>query len=219
MTETDIILIDFMWGLHHYAQGGFPALQLLHEIKHLGRRYKVPTLKKAPKGDGIAEVRWFEVGAFDKDVPTDCLRSYAAEMWNRYRHPDRPVTYIESNGKRVFWHEEGDTLQVNAEKAVEMIDRYCTSTFGILSRSETALETTRFLMNEGIVIIPTGMIGRYQYMAQRAQYFTHLYEKPNLTPAELDEYLPNNSITNAEHVALVGESSLAEDEQLSLFEL
>lgn len=219
VTEKDIILIDFMWGLHHYAQWGFPALQLWYEIKQLGRRYKAPSLKKAPKGEGIAEVRWFEVGAFDKDVPTDGLRSYAAIMWNRYRHPQRQLPHMESNGKRVVWHEEVDTLQVSAEKSVELIDRYCTSSFDILSCSETAPETTRFLTNEGIVIIPSGMIGRYQYMAQRAQYFTYLYEKLNLTPAELDEYLLNNSITNAEHAALVGEASLIEEDQLSLFEL
>lgn len=82
-----------MWDLHHYAQGSFPALQLWYETKHRGRRYKVPSLKKAPKGNGIAEVRWFDVDIFYNCAPIDRFRSYAAEMWNRFRHPDNEATH------------------------------------------------------------------------------------------------------------------------------
>lgn len=203
--ETDIALIDFYWSMHHYASSAFPALRMWYEVKTLGRRYSIPSLSKAEKGKGIAEKKWFPVGAFDKAVPVDGLRDYKAEMWNPYLHPERLITHREVHGKRVVWFEDADTLEVNAMEAMLFIDTYCSSSMPIETQCHDAMDSARFWLNEGIIKIPKGMIGRYQQMAKRGQYFAHLAMSMNITSEELDAHLESISIDDTAHSLLLGE--------------
>jgi hypothetical protein len=66
-----------------------------------------------------------------------------------------------------------------------------------------AMESARFWLNEGIVRLPVGMAQRYQEMAKRGQYFNRLAQRLNLTPEELDLHLIANSISDAEHAAML----------------
>ncbi len=219
VSDSDIVLIDMFWSLHHYAYSAFPAMQVWYQVKTLGRRYAIPTNEKAPKKGGIPAVRWYQVGAFDRDVPTDGLRDYKAEMWNPYLHPERLITHREVNGKRVVWHEDAETLSVDATEAVLFGITYCTSSMPLDTQFNSPLESARFWLNEGIVKLPTGMIGRYQHMAKRAQYFKHLAERLNVTPAELDVHLIQKSISDEAHAELLGSIPEETENQFSLFEL
>lgn len=73
--------------MHYYASSAFAAMRVWFEVKKMGRRYTIPDVEKAKRKQGIPEARWFAAGAFDRDVPTDGLRDYQAEM-NPYLHPD-----------------------------------------------------------------------------------------------------------------------------------
>lgn len=219
VSNTDIVLIDLMWSLHHYADSAFPAMQIWYQVKTLGRRYAIPAIEKVTKMSGIPALRWFQVGAFDRQVPTDGLRDYQAEMWNPYRHPDRLITHREVKGKRVVWYEEAETLSVNAMEAVLFCITYCTTSMAMETQNNGPLDSARFWLNEGIVRLPVGMIGRYQHMAKRAQYFAQLAQRLNVTSAQLDAYLVKKSISDDAHAELLGTVKNPSDDQMSLFEL
>jgi len=215
--ETDLVLIDFFWGLHQFSSEPYPALNIWYQVKTLGRRYLIEDIPKAQKAEGIPAKRWFHVGQFDKDAPTDGLRSYDDEMWNKYRHPERVITHRESHGQRVVWFTEEDTLSVDATEAVLFIDTYCQGAIPIEAQNHYAIESSRFWLNEAIIHIPEGMIGAYQRMAKRGQYFAHLIEKLNLTPSELNTYITEKSISDAQYAEIVGEIPDEIDSQLDLF--
>jgi DNA sulfur modification protein DndC len=73
------------------------------------------------------------------------------------------------------------------------------------AQQHSAIESARFWLNETILTLPTGMSQRYQEMAKRGQYFSHLAQHLNLTPAEMDRHLVCNAISDAEHARLVAE--------------
>jgi hypothetical protein len=79
---------------------------------------------------------------------------------------------------------------------------------------EPAISSARFWLNEAILRLPSGMAQRYQEMAKRGQYFTRLAERLNLTPAELDEHLIRNAISDTEHEKLLHR----DDQQMDLFQ-
>lgn len=219
ISVEDIVLIDFWWSLHHFAANAFPALQVWFDIKVLGRRRKVPKLDHIEAGS-IPPKRWFKVDRFNAEVPTDGLRDYKAEQWNRYRHPERPMSFREINGERTVWFDEQDSLQVDCSKAVLFIDSFCTTALQQQSQSFEAIESARFWLNEEIVLLPKGMIAKYQHIAKRGQYFSHLAQRLNLTPAELNEYLATRSISEAEHTTLLGFNAAddTDDSQADMFE-
>ncbi|MGF6931253.1 hypothetical protein OKW41_000392 [Paraburkholderia sp. UCT70] len=66
-----------------------------------------------------------------------------------------------------------------------------------------AMESARFWLNEGIVKLPVGMAQRYQEMAKRGQYFSRLAQRLNLTPDELGMHLIANSVSDAQHTAML----------------
>lgn len=196
-----LVAVDFFWSMHPYAFTAFPAIEVWHEIRHLGRRYPVPQINATPKTPVPAK-KWFEVGAFDHAAPTDGLRDYKAEQWNPYLHPERPLTKRAVDGKPVVWFEESDSLTVDAERAYDLVEMVYPEKF-IDFRQHNALDGGRFLLNEEIVLLPAGMAARYQYMAERGQYFANLADKLNLSPAEMDAHLQTHSITEAEHEAIL----------------
>lgn len=216
--ESDLVVIDFFWSMHHYQSSAFPAMQIWYEVKKLGRRFKIPKIAKAEKGTGIPEKKWFPVGAFDRQVPTDGLRDYKAEMWNRYRYPERVATHFEVDGQRVVWHEETDMLQVDATEALVFVETYCNSPMPIETQHYPAIESARFWLNEGILKLHKGTIGKYNLMARRGQYFSNLIDRLNITPSELDAYLQSASISDSVHKLLVGNEPQEDEMQYSLFE-
>lgn len=217
---TDIVLIDFYWSMHSYAPTAFPALTLWWEVKHLGRRFKIPKIERTPAGK-IPEKRWFYVGAFDAQAPTDGLRDYGAEMWNPYLHPERPLVSRCVDGEKTVWFEESDQLEVDASKACEVVDTFCTTPMAIESGGHSAMESARFWLNQEVIKLPAGMAARYQHMAKRGQYFAHLAERLRLTPVEMNHYLEVNSISDQEHNLLteraLEDQRIADDLQLQLF--
>ena len=201
VTISQLVAVDFFWGMHHYADTAFPAIEIWHEIRHLGRRYAVPIVdltKKTP----VPAKRWFQAGAFDHAAPTDGLRDYKAEQWNRYLHPERPMKARVVDGKPTVWFEETDSLSVDAEAAYEFVEMSYPDQY-IAYRMHNAIDGSRFLLNEELLSLPAGMASRYQHMAERGQYFSHLAARLNLTPVELDAHLLANSVSDTEHQALL----------------
>lgn len=116
-----------------------------------------------------------------------------------------------------MWFEETDGLEVDPAKAWEVVDHYCTSPLAIQSRSHSAMESARFWLNQEVLTLPAGMAGKYQHMAKRGQYFAHLAERLNITPAEMDAHLLTHAISDQEHAALQAEHHNSTAPQLELF--
>lgn len=218
INPQQLVAIDFQLSLHHYAPHAFPAIAKWHEVYEGGRRYAVPEVPALQKVD-IDCAGWFKVGAaFDCEVPTDGLRSYIDEMWNRYRHPERPSVYAQTaNGERVTWFEEDDEMTVDATAACSFVTCVFDLQYLLDAQQHPAIESARFWLNEGILKLAKGTAWKYQEMAKRGQYFAHLADKLNVTPKELDQHLVRNAISDAEHAALVAVAPAA-DGQTNLFQ-
>jgi hypothetical protein len=65
----------------------------------------------------------------------------------------------------------------------------------------------RFKFDQGnCFLLPSGMAARHQHIVKRGQYFAYLTEELNCTAAELDAYLVEYSISDAEHSKQIGEA-------------
>jgi len=82
---------------------------------------------------------------------------------------------------------------------VLFVEDFCEGQMPLRSQWHHAIESARFWLNEEIIKLPAGMAARYQHMARRGQYFAHVAERLNLTPAELDAHLVRESISDVEH--------------------
>lgn len=205
-----LALIDWHWSCHYEAAEAFPAVAIWHEINVLGRRYSIPKTAKAPKIT-IPTRRWIRVGNFDHAAPSEGLRNLDGEMWNRYRHPDRIFQNREVEGRKTTWFDETPQLSVDAEQACAFIT--CTyPTMSVECNQLPASESATFWLNEGIVSLPAGHAHRYQEIALRNRYIANLAQRFDLSPDELNRYLVQNSISNAEH-----EKLLPPDPQFDMF--
>ena len=206
-----LVAVDFFLGMHPYAAEAFPALSVWFEVRHLGRRYPVPKVAYTEKTP-VPEKRWFASGAFDKDAPTDGLRDYGAEQWGPYLHPERLVHQRVVDGKPMTWFEEAEKFEVDAEKALDLVEGFYAENAIAIRQQYAPIEGSRFLLTQEIVKLPKGMAARYQLMARRGQYFERVAMRLNLTPVEFDAYLLANSISEAEHNALLAEAQVAAEE-------
>lgn len=77
-----------------------------------------------------------------------------------------------------------------------------------------ASESATFWLNQGIVSLPAGHAHRYQEIALRNRYFANLALRFDLSPVELNHYLMQKSISNAEH-----EKLLPPAPQLDMFDI
>ncbi|MGF6267440.1 DNA sulfur modification protein DndC [Paraburkholderia youngii] len=202
ITPSQLVAIDFMLSMHHYAPHAFPAVSAWYEVHRLGRRYRIPKVDTFPKVP-ITNHGWFRVGQFDAEAPAEGLRDFGAEQWNRYRHPGRVSTYAQTTaGERVVYFEQSDHLDVDAERACEFVT--CSFDYDWYARvqAHAGIESARFWLNETILTLPTGKSQRYQEMAVRGQYFARLAERLNLTPAEMDQYLISNAVKEVQQLDL-----------------
>ncbi|NEX60096.1 adenine nucleotide alpha hydrolase family protein [Noviherbaspirillum galbum] len=211
VTPRKLVAVDFQLSMHHFCDGAFPAIREWFNVRTLGRRYHMPAPKTPVPKPAIPVHGWYKVGAFDAEVPTWGLYSFEAEKWNRYRHSDRSSAYAQSTqGERMVYFEEADQMEVDPMDA----NLFVTATFDMQMYQQAQwmdpLESARFWLNEGFLRLPSGMSAVYQNMATRAQYFRHLAEKLNVTPAELDQHLIANGISEAQHTLLL-RSTAADD--------
>jgi DNA sulfur modification protein DndC len=215
VTPAKLLAIDFQLSMHHFCDGAFPAVREWYMIKVLGKRYHMPP-PKAPVPKPVIPIHgWYKVGSFDAEVPAWGLYSFEAERWNPYRHPNRISAYAKSTqGDRMVYFEESDQMEVDPIEANLFVT--CTFNMEMYQQAQMmdSLESARFWLNEGILKLPEGMSAKYQNMALRGQYFKHLAQKLNCTPAELDRYLMQKGISDAQHNLLVNSTSI---EDLPLF--
>lgn len=215
ISPRQLVAIDFQLSMHHYAPHAWPAICAWYDVHVLGRRYPVPEVDKTPKVQ-VHRHGWYYVGKFNAEVPTDGLRDYQAELWNKYRHPDRTFHYGQtSNGDQICYFEESDQLDVDAERACTFVT--CTFDMKMYQQAQMfpAIDSARFWLNETILTVPTGMAQTYQDMAVRGQYFAHLADKLNITPAEMDRHLIKHAISDTEHDAIC--AAKAHELQMPLF--
>ncbi|WP_143036723.1 hypothetical protein [Paraburkholderia steynii] len=118
---AQLVAIDFMLSMHHYAPHAFPALSAWYEIHRLGKRYPIPDVEPFPRVP-VANYGWYHGGRFDAEAPADGPRDYLAEQWNPYRHPARVSMYAQmKQGERVVYFEESDHLDVDGARACEFV--------------------------------------------------------------------------------------------------
>ncbi|MEX3937501.1 hypothetical protein AB4Y32_38205 [Paraburkholderia phymatum] len=205
ITPAQLVAIDFMLSMHHYAPHAFPAISIWFEVHRLGFRYRVPQVEVFPKVP-IPLHGWYRVGGFDAEAPTDGLRDYAAEQWNPYRHPERLSAYAQTtSGERTVYFEESDQLDVDASRACEFVTCAFDHAWYARVQGYAAIESARFWLNETMLTLPVGASQRYQDIATRGQYFARLAERLNLTPAELDRHLVDNAISDAQMRGIEGQ--------------
>lgn len=157
ISPQQLVAIDFQLGLHHACPHAHPAITQWLQIHGLGRRYAVPEISDPVEKKPIPSYGWYEVGQFDKLVPTDGLREYANEMWNPYLHKDRVSAYAQTTeGDRVTYFEEMEQLTVDAEAACQFVTCVFDVNYLVNARHFTGLEGSRFLLNEGILKLPKG---------------------------------------------------------------
>ncbi|MGF6298074.1 phosphoadenosine phosphosulfate reductase family protein [Paraburkholderia sp. WC7.3d] len=203
VTPQQLVAIDFFLSMHHYAPHAFPALTAWHDVNVLGRRYAVPHVEPKPKAEIVLH-GWYPVDRYDREAPTVGLRDVDAEQWNRYRHPERAGWYARTSaGEQTLYFEEASQFEVDAEAAYEFVTCTYDTAFMLRTQHHDAMESARFWLNEGIVKLPVGMAQRYQEMAKRGQYFGRLAQRLNLTPDELDMHLIANSVSDAQHAAML----------------
>jgi 3'-phosphoadenosine 5'-phosphosulfate sulfotransferase (PAPS reductase)/FAD synthetase len=203
ITPQQLVAIDFFLSMHHYAPHAFPALAAWHDVNVLGRRYAVPDVEPRPKADIVLH-GWYPVDQYDREAPTVGLRDFNAEQWNRYRHPERAGWYARTSaGEQTVYFQEASQFEVDAEAACEFVTCTYDTAFMLRTQHHDALESARFWLNEGMVKLPVGMAQRYQEMAKRGQYFNRLAQRLNLTPDELDLHLIANSVSDADHAAML----------------
>ncbi|MCU6502274.1 hypothetical protein LPN04_31215 [Rugamonas sp. A1-17] len=212
-----LVAIDFQLGMHQYCPHAHPANSVWYEIRTLGRRYDIPDVPVPAVKQPIPSYGWYEVGQFDKMVPTEGLRDYANELWNPYLHSDRVSAYAQTtDAERVTYFEEEDQLAVDAELACSFVTCTFDATYHQQVQSFTGLEGVRFWLNEAILKLPKGMSAKYQYMAKRGEYFSNLVDRLNIASTDLENYLKANSITDAAHQALLEKASANSYPLLSL---
>jgi DNA sulfur modification protein DndC len=203
ITPAQLVAIDFMLSMHHYAPHSFPAVNVWFEVHRLGRRYLVPD-EAAYAKVAIPNHGWFYVGEFDAQAPVDGLRDYLGEQCNRYRHPGRPSAYAQTTaGEKVEYFEDSDQLDVDTEMACAFVTCSFDHQWSQKSQQHCAIESARFWLNESILRLPYRMSQRYQEMAKRGEYFARLAERLNVTPAELDQHLVAHAIPDVEHSTLL----------------
>lgn len=149
ITPAQLVAIDFYLSMHHYAPHAFPALSVWFDVHRLGRRYYVPVVDPLPKID-IPHHGWFFGGAYDAEVPTDGLRDYAAEQWNRYLHPERASRYARTrSGEQIVYLEEIDQFEVDVEAACAFVTCSFDASWSVKAQQHSGMESARFWLNEG----------------------------------------------------------------------
>lgn len=206
---SQLVAIDWFLSMHPFCPHAMPAISAWYEVHHLGRRVYVPENPPVIPKQPVELHGWFKVGNYDDQVPTWGLYSHEVERWNAYRHPDRVSAYAQAGeGLKTVYFEEADQMKVDAEQAC----MYVTCMFDFQMYQEVqgldAIEGARFWINETILKPATGMMGRYQHMAVRGQYFAHLAQKLNLSPADMDDYIKKNAISDAEHNLLLAATDM-----------
>lgn len=219
ITPQQLVAIDFQLGLHHSCPHAFPAIAAWFEIRKFGRRYDIPTIEHPAQQKPIPLHGWFHVGGnFDANVPTDGLRSYQDELWNKYRHPDRISTYAQTpTGERVCYFEEKDSFSVDALDASLFVTCAFNTKMLVEARYSSGLESSRLYLNEGLIKLPKGKTDKYNHMARRAQYFSHLCTKLNLSEKEMNQFVISRSISNPDHTKLLDKKNSTHSPQPDLF--
>jgi 3'-phosphoadenosine 5'-phosphosulfate sulfotransferase (PAPS reductase)/FAD synthetase len=214
INPEQLLAIDFYLGMHHMADSAFPALQAWWEVNALGRTMAIPsglaqhTIAVAARESS----RWVRVDDYDHLVPTDGLRNYSAELWNRYRSEQHAGYAQTPDGDRVSYFVESESLVVDPEKARDLLMTF--PTMVIDARGLDAVEGVRFLLNEGIVRVGKGHIGSYHRMAKRGQYYRSLMETRNLDERDLRTLLERMSISGVEHAELLAQMEAEEGADL-----
>ncbi|WP_175047947.1 hypothetical protein [Duganella vulcania] len=214
-----LVAIDFQLGMHQHCPHAHPAIAAWYEIHVLGRRYHIPDVPAPVSKAPIPSFGWFEVGDFNKDVPTDGLRDYLGELWNKYLEPAHVSAYAQTTeGERITYFEEDEQLTVDAEMACTFVTCQFDAKYYHQLQFFTGLDSSRFLLSKGILKLPKGMSAKYQYMAKRGQYFANLAQRYDLAPAELEQYVKDHAISDEAHSGLLKKADAGAYPLLDLFD-
>ena len=218
ITPDLLVGIDLMWSMHRNFVHAFPAVREWYEIRQQGRRYHIPELETATRCS-IPPVRWFKVSSLDHPWGIDGLRDYYGEAVNPKRKP-HSVPYMQvkdtktGEPRRVVPFEESDELEINAVDASLFVNlEYEDLYFETLNLD--SIESAKFYFDRGIAKTSAGHMAKLDHIARRGQFWDRLQEALNVM--DIQVYVIEHSISDAEHKALLAELPGDAESQLDLF--
>ncbi|WP_132705874.1 phosphoadenosine phosphosulfate reductase family protein [Pseudomonas aeruginosa] len=204
ITPKNLLAIDFAWSLSYGFDHAFPALTEWYEIRVLGKRYPIPDITPVEKGV-IPEQRWFKFEAWQSPAQEMGLQDAYLEATNKDRYPGRPPMRtirdrFEGKERSIVYYEEADEMNIDSAEAMCFVDDFDEGFFE-LAKTLAPTDSAKFYLNRGIVKLARGKAADYDEMARRAQFWRRMQR--DLGSTDLRSYIRYNSISNAEHEAIL----------------
>ena len=204
ITPKNLLAIDFAWSLSYGFDHAFPALTEWYEIRVLGKRYPIPDITPVEKGV-IPEQRWFKFEAWQSPAQEMGLQDAYLEATNKDRYPGRPAMRtirdrFEGKERSIVYYEEADEMDIDSAEAMCFVDDFDEGFFE-LAKTLAPTDSAKFYLNRGIVKLARGKAADYDEMARRAQFWRRMQR--DLGSTDLRSYIRYNSISNAEHEAIL----------------
>lgn len=204
ITPKNLLAIDFAWSLSYGFDHAFPALTEWYEIRVLGKRYPIPDITPVEKGV-IPEQRWFKFEAWQSPAQEMGLQDAYLEATNKDRYPGRPPMRtirdrFEGKERSIVYYEEADEMDIDSAEAMCFVDDFDEGFFE-LAKTLAPTDSAKFYLNRGIVKLARGKAADYDEMARRAQFWRRMQR--DLGSTDLRSYIRYNSISNAEHEAIL----------------
>jgi hypothetical protein len=107
---------------------------------------------------------------------------------------------FEGKERSIVYYEEADEMDIDSAEAMCFVDDFDEGFFE-LAKTLAPTDSAKFYLNRGIVKLARGKAADYDEMARRAQFWRRMQR--DLGSTDLRSYIRYNSISNAEHEAIL----------------
>ncbi|WP_304526771.1 hypothetical protein [Halomonas sp. I5-271120] len=213
ITPKKLLAIEFAWSLSHGFDHAFPALSIWYEIRVLGERYPIPPMDTVQKA-GVPSMCWFKIPEGEGPAHEAGLQDALIAKSNLSQYPERPPMRTvrdryEGKPRQIVYYEEADEMEVDAAEATLFVEAFDEERY-LASKSFRSWESAKILLNHGLVTLGRGKASDYDELARRAQYWDRLQQR--LGTQGLEEYLQEQSISDADHNRLLEELEQQQEE-------
>lgn len=214
-----LVVIDFIWSIYRDAPHAFSALREYYLIHHCGRRYYPPEQIEVSPKVSVPARRWFALPESGIQHPYGLgglYDPYHAAV-NRARGVDAPEFKDRVTGKTKAGvnFELTQEMEIDKTEALLFLQHYVSSPLPIESTGHDPGEAIKFYLDNCIVKLSKGQAGGMDEIMQRSEFWTRLQQQMNIP--DVQAYAIANSISEAEHRALLGETGIPVEIQLDLF--
>lgn len=215
-----LVIIDFIWSIYRDAPHAFSALREYYLIHHAGRRYYPPAdMDPAPKVT-MPGRRWFALP--DQGVRHPYGLGGLYDPYHDAVNRARGVTPPEFKDRVTGKQKQGvnfelvPEMNIDKTEALLFLQHFVSSPLPIECTGHDPGEAIKLYLDQGIVKLSKGQAGGLDEIMQRAEFWTRLQQQLNVP--DIQAYAMANSISDAEHRALLGETSIPVEIQLDLFD-